>query len=153
MTNNWEYASVGQRDRLKMIRNGNKDVFDNEILRAKDVIKSRLDLGLDIDEQKNWIDTLGYNYNLYNAKNMGIDPENVNKTGYADEILGTREKKVLFGLIKKQERFFEITTKGIMGIDAPIVYAESDEGKDEYDMAVEKLKQFCGNNNITIGKK
>ena len=67
--------------------------------------------------------------------------------------LGTREKKVLFGLIKKQERFFEITTKGIMGIDAPIVYAESDEGKDEYDMAVEKLKQYCGKNNITIGKK
>ena len=67
--------------------------------------------------------------------------------------LGTREKKSFFGLIKKQERYFEITTKGIMGIDAPIVYAESDEGKDEYDMLVEKLKQFCGNNEIAIVKK
>lgn len=66
---------------------------------------------------------------------------------------GTREKKVLFGLVKKQERYFEIVTKGIMGIDAPIVYAESDEGKDEYNMLLEKLKQFCGNNDIALSKK
>ena len=67
--------------------------------------------------------------------------------------MGTREKKVLFGLIKTQERYFEIVSKGIMGIDAPIVCAESDEGKDEYNMLVEKLKQFCGNNEIAVGKK
>lgn len=66
---------------------------------------------------------------------------------------GTREKKALFGLIKKQERYFEIVTKGIMGIDAPIVYSESDEDKHEYEMQLEKLKQFCGNNEITINKK
>lgn len=67
--------------------------------------------------------------------------------------VGTREKKALFGLIKKQERYFEIATKGIMGIDAPIVFTESDEGRDEYNMILEKLKQFCGNNDITIAKK
>lgn len=66
---------------------------------------------------------------------------------------GVREKKALFGLIKKQERYFEIVTKGIMGIDAPIVFAEFDEDKDEYNMQLEKLKQFCGNNGIEIGRK
>ena len=67
--------------------------------------------------------------------------------------LGTRETKVFFGLIKKQERYFEIVTRGIQGIDAPIVCTESEEGKEEYDMAVEKLKQFCGNNDIPLGRK
>ncbi len=67
--------------------------------------------------------------------------------------VGTREKKVLFGIIKKQERCFEIVTKGIMGIDAPIVYSESDEDAHEYNIQLEKLKQFCGNNDIAISHK
>ncbi len=63
---------------------------------------------------------------------------------------GTRERKVLFGLIKKQERYIEIRTHGIQGIDAPIVYSESEEGRDEYNMLLEKAKQFAGNNEIKI---
>lgn len=66
--------------------------------------------------------------------------------------LKTREKKVFFGLIKKQERYIEITHKGIMGLDNPLVYSESEEGKDDYNDNVEKLKQFCGNNEIPLNK-
>ena len=64
----------------------------------------------------------------------------------------TREKKVFFGLIKKQERYIEITHKGIMGLDNPLIYSESEEGKDDYNDNVEKLKQFCGNNEIPLNK-
>ena len=66
--------------------------------------------------------------------------------------LKTREKKVLFGLIKKQERYMELTHKGIMGLENPLIYAEGEEGKDEYNDNVEKLKQFCGNNEIPLTK-
>lgn len=66
--------------------------------------------------------------------------------------LKTREKKVLFGLIKKQERYIEITHKGIMGLENPLIYSESEEGKDDYNDNVEKLKQFCGNNEIPLTK-
>ncbi len=67
--------------------------------------------------------------------------------------LGTREKKTFFGLIKKPERYLEIRTHGIMGIDAPIVFGEFDEGKDEFMMFLEKAKQFAGDNDIVIEKK
>ena len=66
--------------------------------------------------------------------------------------LGTREKKALFGLIKKQERYLEIRTHGIMGIDAPIVIGEFDEDKDEFRMFLEKAKQFASDNDLTIQK-
>ena len=66
--------------------------------------------------------------------------------------LGTREKKSFFGLIKKQERYLEFVTHGIMGIDAPIVVGEYDEDKEEFRMFLEKAKQFASDNDITIEK-
>ena len=66
--------------------------------------------------------------------------------------LKTREKKVLFGLIKKTERYMEINHKGIMGLENPLIYSESEEGKDDFNDNVEKLKQFCGNNEIPLNK-
>ncbi len=66
--------------------------------------------------------------------------------------LGTRVKKSLFGLIKKQERYLEIRTHGIMGIDAPIVIGEYDEDKEEFRMFLEKAKQFASDNDIVIEK-
>lgn len=67
--------------------------------------------------------------------------------------LGTREKKMLFGLIKKKERYLEIRTHGIQGIDAPIVVGEFDKGDDEdFRMFLEKAKQFAGDNDLTIQK-
>ena len=75
------------------------------------------------------------------------------RVGDIDAIcLGTREKKVLFGLIKKQERYLEIRTHGIMGIDAPIVIGEYDEDKEEFRMFLEKAKQFASDNDLTIEK-
>ena len=66
--------------------------------------------------------------------------------------LGTREKKSFFGLIKKQERYLEFRTHGIMGIDAPIVVGEYDEDKEEFRMFLEKAKQFASDNDIEIQK-
>ena len=66
--------------------------------------------------------------------------------------LGTREKKSFFGLIKKPERYLEIRTHGILGIDKPIVFGEFDEDKEEFRMFLEKAKQFVSDNNLTIEK-
>ena len=95
MANKWKYSSLPAEERIGMIRKGDKDVYANEVDRALDVIKTRESLGLDTTDQKDWIDNISYNYNLYNAERMGISPNNVNKTGYADKILasGTQEGK------------------------------------------------------------
>ena len=88
MSTKWKYATLPASERLDLVRNGNKDVYDSEISRSLDVINSRKALGLDISDQKKWIDSLGHNYNLYNAGNMSIPANRVNATGYADRLLG-----------------------------------------------------------------
>lgn len=95
MANKWKYSTTPASERLDMVRSGNKDVYNSEIERSLDVINSRKSLGLDISDQKDWIDSVSYNYNLYNASKMGIDAKDVNKTGYADRILndGSSSKK------------------------------------------------------------
>ena len=87
MANKWKYSTLPASERLGMVRNGNKDVYDNEIARSLDVIKQKKELGLDISDQKDWIDKVGYNYNLHLASGMA-SPSDVKKTGYADKILG-----------------------------------------------------------------
>ena len=104
MANKWKYATLSADERLGMVRNGNKDVYESEIARAKDVIRSRNEAGLDIGEQKKWIDDVSYNYNLYNASKMGISPSDVNKTGYADRMLGGVKKE-------KKKKFYSTVTK------------------------------------------
>lgn len=89
MANKWRYADLTADARIEKIRGGDKDVYDSEIERSLDVIQSRNELGLDISEQKDWIDKVSYNYNLSNAEKMGISPENVNRSGYADMLLGS----------------------------------------------------------------
>lgn len=93
MANKWKYATLDAETRLKMLRNGNKEVFDEEVERTKSVTKARRELGLDTKEQENWMDTVGYNYNLYNAKMLGEDVANVSKTGYANLYLKEGNEK------------------------------------------------------------
>lgn len=111
MSTKWKYATLSANERLGMVRNGNKDVYDNEIARAKDVIKARNEAGLDISEQKKWIDDVSYNYNLYNASKMGISPSDVNKTGYADRLPGisapTKKKKVYGTVTDESNRLYK----------------------------------------------
>ena len=89
MANKWNYASLPATERIERIRGGDKDVYDSEIARSLDVIQSRSELGLDIGEQKDWIDTVSYNYNLSGAEKMGIPASAVSRSGYADLLLGT----------------------------------------------------------------
>ncbi len=88
MATKWKYATIPANMRLDLLKQGNKELYDEEIARTKDVIASRLDAGLDVDEQMKWADTVSYNYNLSNASNMGISKENVNKDGYAQKLFG-----------------------------------------------------------------
>lgn len=111
MASKWKYSSLPAQERIDMIRNGNKEVYDDEMNRSMDQIKANQELGLDIDKQKEWIDNISYNYNLYNAQNMGIDASRVNKTGYADFILGgglpegSKKKKSAIMVSNKYTRF------------------------------------------------
>lgn len=94
MANKWKYSTLPASERLGMVRSGNKDVYDNEIARSLDVIKQKKELGLDVSDQKDWIDNVSYNYNLYNAESSGVAAaSDVMKTGYADRLLGEATPK------------------------------------------------------------
>ena len=87
MSNKWKYATMSADERIGRVRKGDKDVYDNEMERSLDVIKRNTAEGLDISAQKEWIDNLSYNYNLYNAERMGIPEEKVNKKGYYPPVI------------------------------------------------------------------
>ena len=70
-----------------MIRSGNKDVYDNEVARSLEKIKINEENGLSTDDQKAWLDTLSYNYNLGTASQFAPGSK-VNKTGYTDVYFG-----------------------------------------------------------------
>ena len=91
--NTWVYASLPASERKERIRGGDKELYDSEIARSLDVIGARQALGLDIGEQKDWIDSISYDYNLSNAARMGIDESDVSRTGYADRLLGGEKPK------------------------------------------------------------
>ena len=84
---NWVYADLPANERLEMIRNGDEDVYNQEVERSKEVIQSREELGLDIEAQKKWLDELGYQRSLYRAEQSGIPTGQVSTTGYANMIL------------------------------------------------------------------
>lgn len=88
MATKWKYATVPAEMRLEMLKNGNDELYAEEISRTKDAISSRLAAGLDVDAQMKWADEVSYNHNLSKAKGMGIEAENVSKDGYAERLFG-----------------------------------------------------------------
>lgn len=93
MSSKWKYASLDADTRLEMLRSGNKDVFDEEVERTKSVTNARRELGLDTTEQENWMDTVGYNYSLYNGAAQGESKDNISKSGYAKIYLKSEKDK------------------------------------------------------------
>lgn len=84
MASKWKYANVSAGQRLKMLRDGNHELLDEEVDRTKEIVRARRELGLDTKEQEDWIDTVGYNYSLSKAK----DGQKINRSGYAALYLG-----------------------------------------------------------------
>ncbi|MBR4979746.1 MAG: hypothetical protein IKX77_04270 [Clostridia bacterium] len=72
-TNNvWQYAYLPAAERLEKIRNGDADVYEKELARSMNAIAQREELGIDTQEQKEWINKLNYNYNRYNEERLGL---------------------------------------------------------------------------------
>ncbi len=88
MATKWRYATVPASQRLDMLKSGNKELYDEEIARTQEAIANRLAAGLDVSAQMDWADSVAYNYNLSNAKNMGISEDDVARTGYAQKLFG-----------------------------------------------------------------
>ena len=88
MATKWKYASLDANQRLDMLREGNKELFDEEVARTKEITKARRELGLDTTEQENWMDTVGYNYSSY----LAGEGDTVSKTGYAELYLNGETK-------------------------------------------------------------
>lgn len=54
MGNNWKYASLGQRERLDLIRNGNTEVYNAEKIKNSSLRGLRAALGLSTAEIDEW---------------------------------------------------------------------------------------------------
>ncbi len=140
MASKWKYASLPASERLNKIRGGDKEVYESEIARSADIINSRKELGLDTSEQRDWIDRVSYTYNLSNAEKLGISPESVNKTCYADVLLGSsgaagapKEKRTVTvsGKLAKQ--------KGVVSELSAALNAQIAEAEKERENVVEWL--------------
>ncbi|MBR5307195.1 MAG: hypothetical protein IKU43_00360 [Clostridia bacterium] len=88
MASKWKYADMDYRQRLGLIEKGNKDVFDEEIARTKEIVKARRELGLDTAAQEKWIDEVGYNY----AKFTAGEGDKISESGYAKLYLEDKPK-------------------------------------------------------------
>lgn len=62
MSNNWNYASMGQRERLEQIRNGNGEVYKSEKIRNSSLKNLRDSLGLSTKEIDDWDKTIDNAY-------------------------------------------------------------------------------------------
>ncbi len=94
MATKWKYATIPAEQRLSMLKDGNDELYNEEIARTQDAISNRLAAGLDVSEQMKWADTVSYNHNLSKAKSMGIDESKVAKDGYADKLFGNITESV-----------------------------------------------------------
>ena len=56
--NTWKYASLTQRERLKLIRNGDVDVYNAEISNNNSLRNARISAGLDTNEVDLWDTTV-----------------------------------------------------------------------------------------------
>lgn len=54
MANNWKYATLSDRERMKMIRNGNTDVYEAEKVNNKKLKKDQQALGLSTAYVDSW---------------------------------------------------------------------------------------------------
>lgn len=94
MATKWKYATIPASQRLSMLKDGNDELYKEEIARTKDAISNRLAAGLDVSEQMKWADTVSYNHNLSKAKAAGVDESSVAKDGYADRLFGDMTESV-----------------------------------------------------------
>ena len=85
-TTKWKYGTVPASVRLSMLREGNKELYDEEVARTRDAITARLAAGLPVDEQMKWGDTISYRYNQSQAEKTGENPDSVAKTGYSKKL-------------------------------------------------------------------
>lgn len=79
MSSKWKYAELDAEHRLALLNNGNKELFDEEVARTKEITDARRELGLDTSAQEKWMDEVGYNYSL----SLVDEGTPVSKTGYA----------------------------------------------------------------------
>lgn len=54
MSNNWKYSTLGQRDKLKMIKNGNSDVYNTEKKLNSNLRNVQKVLGISTEDVDNW---------------------------------------------------------------------------------------------------
>lgn len=135
MSSKWKYADLPAQTRLDMLKNGNKDLYDEEVARTKEVMDARREVGLDTDAQEKWIDNVGYNYNLYLAKNAGESSNNVSKTGYANIYYTPKDRSSTGGKIKPN------TTRTALSIATEYINNAAKSAGDEVRKKYEALKK------------
>lgn len=135
MSSKWKYADLPAQTRLDMLKNGNKDLFDEEIARTKEVMEARREVGLDTDAQEKWIDNVGYNYNLHLAEKAGEDRDNVSTSGYAKIYYTPRNRSSGGSKIKQN------TTRSALSIAREHIDNAAESAKEEIRKKYELLKE------------
>lgn len=87
MSNNWKYSSLGQRERLALIKKGNSDVYNTEKEQNKKLREVRTSLGLSTDDIDNWDNIID------SANRAANNPRKTRNVPYINS-MNSREAKV-----------------------------------------------------------
>ncbi len=96
MSSKWKYAGLDTKHRLALLENGNKELFDEEVARTKEIVDARRELGLDTTAEEKWMDEVGYSYSL----SLVDEGTPVSKTGYAKLYLDGKTPDTEMSVVK-----------------------------------------------------
>ena len=120
MASKWKYASIDADRRLELLKKGNKELFDEEVARTREITKARRELGLDTKEQEDWMDTVGYSY----STSLAEDGQKVSEKGYAKLYLDDKGDDGGISPVKAYKTQSGIGTAYISGAKSKITKAE-----------------------------
>lgn len=106
MSNNWGYSSLGQRDRLDLIRKGNTDVYNYEKNKNAGYRKSLVDAGLSTTDVDNWDATID---NAFGKATSKVDRSGLPKFSSAGK--NSELTAALISLKRKRDADIEETNK------------------------------------------
>ena len=71
MSNNYRYSTLGERERIKRIREGDEDIYNSEKVLNQNLRRARVEAGLLTNDIDDWDTKIDYAHNtaLKNAKN------------------------------------------------------------------------------------
>lgn len=131
MSNDWKYASLGEKERLDLIKGGNEEVYNSEKKRNASLRSLKSSLGLSTNDVDTW-DSL-----IDEAK------------GKSKKVSGITDKDVAELTSSKASRISKVLNTEL-DFRRKKLESDVDEAKNDAEKELEKLAEWLANNGYSI---